>query len=81
MLARIDSAKSLTIDLPKAFEGDICFVQLVEAARSYADACGKTVALKQPAGEKLADVLRRGGFTDAMTPERALFWLHREAVQ
>ena len=57
---------------------DLTFVQLVESARRFAAAGGKTLALSAPAPAGLHDILKRGGFLTAAADR--MFWLHQAGV-
>ena len=73
-----NGATHLEID-PEA-QVDLSFVQLLEAARTFAGQQGSSLQLAKPAEGTLLDVLQRGGFLDDMSPDAAKFWLHQETV-
>lgn len=81
MLDRLETSQALTVDLPDGTDADISFIQLMESARLYAASKGKSLTLSRPVGAALRDVLRRSGFTDCLTPERAQFWFHQGEQQ
>lgn len=81
MLTFIDTHKSATIALASDAQVDISFLQLVEAARIYADTVGKAFALAEPASGSLLETLRRSGFLEGMSAEDAQFWLHQGNIQ
>lgn len=67
--------RSNAIQLRLDGDVDLAFVQLVEAARRFAAAAGKTVTLAAPASADLRESLQRGGFL-ATAADRT-FWLHQ----
>jgi hypothetical protein len=75
----IDAALSLdcpvVLDIASVEETDLTFIQLVESARRKAVGAGQDFTLRHPAGGAVLEVLRRGGFLDDDTSERATFWL------
>lgn len=81
IMAALSGAKGLVVDLGAASDVDLSFVQLLQAARLYAKAHAKEVALAKPAAGPLLEVLRRGGFLETASNEDAKFWLHKESVQ
>lgn len=56
---------------------DLSFVQLVSAARNS----GSALALAEPAGPVLRDLLARAGFIAGAPVEDLKFWLHSENAQ
>ncbi|WP_071831134.1 STAS domain-containing protein [Pararhizobium antarcticum] len=76
----ISNNGEVTLEIAETSQVDLSFVQLIEAARAYAESCRKTLLLKAPASGGLLDVLTRGGFNDEISSETAKFWLHRETV-
>jgi hypothetical protein len=60
-------------------ETDLTFVQLLESARRKAGENGIGLSLNTPAAGSLLEVLRRGGFLDDETSDRAQFWLQGAA--
>lgn len=74
LTAALKSAQSLVINLAGADDCDITLIQLIEAARRYADANGKRLALAAPAAGEIAAQLDRGGFV--VRPADRSFWLH-----
>lgn len=60
-------------------ETDLTFVQLLESARRKASENGVGLSLNTPAAGSLLEVLRRGGFLDDETSDRAQFWLQGAA--
>ena len=67
------------LDIDALTEIDLTFVQLIEAARCKASETGRDLMLRYPATGALLEVLRRGGFLDDETSERAKFWLQGAA--
>ena len=66
------------LDIDEGAQVDLSFVQLVLSARRQAEAGEGRLLLARPAAGDLYEVLKRGGFLDAITPETAHFWLHQE---
>lgn len=74
LLQGLQQNRAVELQLGSAADIDLTFVQLVESARRYAAAEGKTVALSEPATPGFREILQRGGFL-AAAADRA-FWLH-----
>jgi anti-anti-sigma regulatory factor len=74
---RLDGA--VIVDIGSVDETDLTFVQLIESARRKAAEAGRDFTLRQPADGSVLEVLRRGGFLDDETSERAKFWLQGTA--
>lgn len=70
---------SVVVDIDGVSETDLTFVQLLESARRKAAETGRDLTLRHPAGGAVLEVLRRGGFLDNETSERAQFWLQGTA--
>ena len=81
MLKFIDTHEVATIELADDVQIDISFIQLIEAARIYADTAGKQIMLAQPASGALLETLRRSGFLEGMSDDDAQFWLHQGKIQ
>lgn len=62
----------IRIDVSAITDVDLTFIQLVEAARRSAVACGKRIELAAPAHTVLRHALERGGFLHDQ--ECAEFW-------
>ena len=69
----------VVVDIESVEETDLTFVQLIESARRKAAETGRDFRLRHPAGGAVLEVLRRGGFLDDETSERAKFWLQGTA--
>jgi anti-anti-sigma regulatory factor len=69
----------VVVDIDGVSETDLTFVQLLESARRKAAETGRDLTLRHPAGGAVLEVLRRGGFLDKETSERAQFWLQGTA--
>jgi ABC-type transporter Mla MlaB component len=69
----------VVVDIEGVGEIDLTFVQLLESARRKAAETGRELKLLHPAGGAVLEVLRRGGFLDNETSERAQFWLQGAA--
>ncbi len=70
---------AVVVDIDGVDEVDLTFVQMLEAARRKAAETGRDLALRNAAGGSVLEVLRRGGFLDNETSERAQFWLQGAA--
>ena len=77
--AAMREQRDVTIDVENLAETDLTFIQLLEAARRKADETGVGLSLSKPAAGALLEVLRRGGFLDDETSDRAKFWLQGAA--
>lgn len=69
----------MVVDIEDLVETDLTFVQLLESARRKAGENGVGLTLSKPADGALLEVLRRGGFLDDDTSDRAKFWLQGAA--
>lgn len=69
----------VVVDLDDVVEIDLTFIQLIEAARRKAAETDRDFTLRHPASGAVLEVLRRGGFLDDMTSDRATFWLQGAA--
>ena len=69
----------VVVNIDDASEIDLTFIQLMESARRKAAETGRDFRLRHPAGGAALEVLRRGGFLDDETSERAKFWLQGTA--
>jgi hypothetical protein len=75
---RLDDA--VVVDIGSVDETDLTFIQLIESARrKAAETQASDFTLRHPAGGAVLEVLRRGGFLDDETSERATFWLQGTA--
>ncbi len=74
----MNNNSTTVLDIDEEAQVDLSFVQLVVSARKQAEAGEGRLLLARPAAGDLHDVLKRGGFLDAMTPDTAHFWLHQE---
>ncbi len=77
--ALLNEQRAVTIDVEDLAETDLTFIQLLEAARRKAGETGVGLSLSKPAAGALLEVLRRGGFLDDETSDRAKFWLQGAA--
>ncbi|UVC06939.1 STAS domain-containing protein [Rhizobium sp. TH2] len=78
IIAKISSVDLIELDLGKCSDIDLSALQLIESVRIYAASTGKQMKLSTPANAAVASTLTRAGFTERMTPEDRLFWLHKE---
>jgi anti-anti-sigma regulatory factor len=77
----LTGAPSLTLDLSKATDADLSFVQIVESARLSAARAGARLSLSGPASGGLLSVLDRGGLLGPACPERTAFWTGTETCR
>lgn len=77
--ANLSLGGPVVLDIDTVEETDLTFIQLVESARRKAADAGQDFTLRHPAGGAVLEVLRRGGFLDDDTSERAKFWLQGTA--
>lgn len=67
--------EELELDLSQVAEADLSFLQLIEAARKFAQSEGKRLRLTTPATAPLAALLERAGFLAGETSDIHDFWL------
>lgn len=79
LAAFLREQRAVVIDAEDLTETDLTFVQLLESARHKASENGVSLSLSKPAAGALLEVLRRGGFLDDETSDRAQFWLQGAA--
>ena len=70
---------AIIVDIASVDETDLTFVQLIESARRKAAETGRDFTLRHSADGAVLEVLRRGGFLDDESSERAKFWLQGTA--
>lgn len=75
LLNALQKHAAVEIDVAKTTEFDLTFVQLMESARRFAAAEGKSLCLSAPATGSLAEILARGGFLKEAS--NAEFWLRK----
>lgn len=77
MLGRLKEAvaahPAITLDTSDVTQADVTTVQSILAARSTANALGKTISMKGPLAPKLHAVLEGAGFLNPAQPA-ARFW-------
>jgi hypothetical protein len=66
------------VDFAPESDVDVSTIQMLAAARLYADRNGKALHLTKAAKQACADVLHRGGFLQDASPDTSDFWLDRE---
>lgn len=71
----------ITLDIAELADADLTFLQLVEAARTYADRTGKAFRLTAPANAAVSALLRRAGFLTEPSSADLAFWFHGECPQ
>ncbi|MET3663977.1 STAS domain-containing protein [Caulobacter sp. 1776] len=77
--ALLHEQEPVVIHVEDLTEIDLTFIQLLESARRKAGEIGVGLSLNTPATGPLLEVLRRGGFLDDETSDRATFWLQGAA--
>ncbi|MHA6718109.1 STAS domain-containing protein [Sphingomonas sp. RS6] len=81
LLDAFESDDQIEIDMAELAEVDLSFIQLLHAAREQARRAGKTLQLRQPAGEALTALLDRAGFLTEPDQTTLDFWFHGERPQ
>lgn len=76
LLQAFQRNSAIVLDLDGSENIDLTVIQLIEAARRYADAEQKTIHLAGATHDKLREDLWRGGFLANSSGKR--FWLHEE---
>lgn len=79
--SQIDESDEIALNALNLSEIDLSGIQLLEAARVYASANGKTLRLSAPADGTLLDVLHRAGWLSDISREQKQFWLHEGEPQ
>jgi len=79
ILAALDANSEVVLNVPADTAVDLSFVQLLEAARIYAERNGRSISLAAPAEGSLLEVLQAAGFLK--TDKTTSFWLHRGDCQ
>jgi hypothetical protein len=77
--ALLREQEAVIVDVDDLSDTDLTFIQLLESARRKASEIGVGFSLNKPAAGSLLEVLRRGGFLDDETSDRATFWLQGAA--
>jgi hypothetical protein len=81
LLTALSKHNALALDIAEDADADLSFIQVVEAARIYAQSQGKNISLAKPANENIINTLRRGGFLTNMEDASRVFWLHGKDIQ
>ena len=76
LLSAFAEADALCIALPHPIRIDVCGVQLIESARTYAERHGKRVSLAALVDPDAARLLQTLGVTHPSAGDRRRFWLH-----
>ncbi len=76
LLNAVQGSNVIVLDVANVSDVDLTLVQLIVAARRYADASGKSLRLSGPATGKLHECLSRGGFLSGGVEKR--FWQAEE---
>lgn len=79
LLAAFSECSAIELEFPTD-EVDCAGVQLIEAARRYAQISGKQLKLAFPASGALKRALEAGGFMTAASAEDRQFWFHERAA-
>jgi ABC-type transporter Mla MlaB component len=83
LLAALRQYPAVTVDLSRADEIDLSFIQLMLAARKSAAAAGKRLSLSAPAEGALLDALVCAGLIASAEDQPVAgqaFWLNRETA-
>lgn len=70
------SAEGVALDTAACVEADLSLVQLIESARLYARASGRSFRLAGPPGAAVEAVLKRAGFLEKAAEEDRRFWFN-----
>jgi anti-anti-sigma regulatory factor len=82
-----DALRDLSLDSDVVLDAsgltapDLSVLQLIESLRAESRLHGGDIRLAAPADDTLSALLRRAGFTDAMTPDDNAFWFHGVPLQ
>ena len=80
LLQAFAGTSRLCLDIDDEALVDLSFVQLIESARRYAEANGKTLLLARPVGANVGALLERCGLSAGAAGHSARFWFHEEAA-
>jgi len=81
LVERLQTERKVRLELNSVAAVDLSFVQLLSAARLSARKSGGEIALAEPAGPMLRDLLSRAGFVEDASTEDLRFWFHSENAQ
>lgn len=81
LLSALSGSDAVALSIDNNSEADLCFVQLVEAARLQAARQGKTLSLTSPVEGSVRETLERAGLTTGMTSQSRAFWFHEKEEQ
>jgi anti-anti-sigma regulatory factor len=76
LLNTMQGSDAVVLDVASVSDGDLTLIQLIVAARRYADTSGKSICLSGPVPSKLHECLLRGGFLSNDAEKR--FWRAEE---
>ena len=79
--AEIDNNDCVIAELAADIPVDVCGVQLLIAAKTYAEQCGRRFRLAGPAAGALRQLLDDGGFLSGADAAARAFWLNSETAQ
>lgn len=79
--AEIDQNDCLVVELTSDIPVDVCGVQLLISAKTYAEQCGRRFRLAGPAAGALRQLLDEGGFLNGADAAARAFWLNSETAQ
>lgn len=80
LLAALDAADDVVLEIDNAAQIDIAGIQLIESARKYAEQHGKRLRLAGPPNENLSEMLRAVGLIASGSGSPA-FWSAGEATR
>lgn len=81
LLTALSKNDVVALEIAENADADLSFIQVIEAARIYAQSQGKSLSLAKPANENVINTLRRGGFLTNMEEASRVFWLHGKDIQ
>jgi hypothetical protein len=74
LASALATGNPVAVDCGEVVEADVCFIQLLIAARTSAARRGVSFSLKQPLGPGLTAALQRGGFISEPLLPGEEFW-------
>ncbi len=81
ILKAFESSGNISLEVSPDSDADIAGIQLIHSALLHSRSIAQSVSLFAPASGAVLDILTRGGFLEAMSPEDREFWLHDGALK
>ncbi len=81
ILKALESSGDISLEVSPDSDADIAGIQLIHSALLHSRSIAQGVSLSAPASGAVLDILTRGGFLEAMSPEDRAFWLHDGALK